>query len=120
MSKKADRPDWEYGLGLRECKARSNPWAFIDGSLKAETWGLLADWQGCAVETLNRMSKKADRPDWEYGLGLRECKARSNPWAFIDGSLKAETWGLLADRQGCVLETLNRMSKKVDRGEWNE
>ena len=66
------------------------------------------------------MSKKADRPDWEYGLGLRECKARSNPWAFIDGSLKAETWGLLADRQGCVLETLNRMSKKADRGEWNE
>lgn len=26
-----------------------------------------------------RMSKKADTPDCEYGCGLRECAARSNP-----------------------------------------
>ena len=34
--------------------------------------------------------------------------------------LKAKTCGLLAGRQGYALETLNRMSKKADRGEWNE
>ena len=63
------------------------------------------------------MSKNADRPDWEYGLGLRECKARSNPWDFIDGSLKAETCGARHEAiRGAFIDGTSKLSPISGQG----